>query len=110
MRLFIDIDRDHATGWEGYDFVINRINPGKKALLGKSKKSWSWHPVALVDYIVKDNKLEIKIPKKALGITGKLDFEFKWSDNMQDEGNVMDFWVNGDAAPLGRFNYHYVVK
>ena len=36
-----------------------------------------------------------------------LDFEFKWSDNMQDEGNIMDFYVNGDAAPGGRFNYVY---
>lgn len=110
MRLFIDIDRDHETGWEGYDFVINRINPGKKALLEQSKKGWNWRPIALVDYTVKDNKLEIKVPKKDLGITGKPDFEFKWSDNMQDEGNVMDFWVNGDTAPLGKFNYHYVVK
>lgn len=110
MRLFIDIDLNHATGWEGYDFVINRINPGEKALLEKSKKGWNWRPVALVDYTVKDNKLVIKVPEKVLGITGKPDFEFKWSDNMQEEGNVMDFWVNGDTAPLGRFNYHYMVQ
>jgi len=24
---------------------------------------------------------------------------------MQDEGNPMDFYVNGDTAPGGRFNY-----
>jgi len=26
---------------------------------------------------------------------------------MQEEGNIMDFYVNGDVAPSGRFNYHY---
>ncbi len=34
-------------------------------------------------------------------------FQFKWSDNMQDEGNIMDFYVNGDTMPGGRFNYQY---
>jgi len=28
MRLFIDIDRERRTGWEGYDFVVNRTNAG----------------------------------------------------------------------------------
>ena len=26
---------------------------------------------------------------------------------MQQEGNIMDFYVNGDAAPGGRFNFVY---
>ena len=28
---------------------------------------------------------------------------------MQDEGNIMDFYVNGDVAPGGRFNFVYIV-
>ncbi|TAN13662.1 MAG: hypothetical protein EPN37_13280 [Chitinophagaceae bacterium] len=110
MRLFINVDRNYKTGWEGYDFVINLVNPGKKGLLEKSKKGWDWRPVALVDYAVKKNKLEIKVSKKSLGVSDKPDFEFKWSDNMQNPGHIMDFWVNGDVAPSGRFNYHYFVK
>ena len=43
-------------------------------------------------------------------IRGKLDFEFKWADNMQDEGNPMDFYVSGDVAPSGRFNYVYIAE
>lgn len=26
---------------------------------------------------------------------------------MQEEGNIMDFYVNGDAAPGSRFNFVY---
>ncbi|MEN8158335.1 MAG: hypothetical protein ABFS10_15385, partial [Bacteroidota bacterium] len=34
MRLFIDMDRYRGTGWEGYDFVLNRLNPvGGKSIL-----------------------------------------------------------------------------
>jgi hypothetical protein len=28
MWLLIDIDQDRATGWEGYDFIVNRNCPG----------------------------------------------------------------------------------
>ncbi|WP_415160488.1 hypothetical protein [Parafilimonas sp.] len=107
MRLFIDIDNNKNTGWEGYDFVINRVNPGVKAVLEKTDGSWYWQKVGDIDYAVNGNKLEIKVPKQLLGITGEPDFQFKWSDNMQHDGDIMDFWLNGDVAPAGRFNYHY---
>lgn len=106
MRLFIDTDRNRETGWEGYDVVINRLNPSGKAILEKSAKGWNWQAAGQVDYAVQGNKLEIRIPRAMLG-AGKLDFEFKWSDNMQEDGNIMDFLVNGDVAPAGRFNYRF---
>ncbi|MFT3749586.1 MAG: hypothetical protein QM768_14765 [Agriterribacter sp.] len=110
MRLFIDIDNNKNTGWEGYDFLINRTSPGKKAVIEKTDGAWYWQPAGEAEYVVNGNKLEIKISKSVLGITGEPDFGFKWSDNMQEEGNIMDFWLNGDAAPAGRFNFHYSSK
>ena len=57
------------------------------------------------------NYLVVKIPKSYLGITGdKFTVNFKWNDNMQNDGDVMDFYSNGDTAPGGRFMYSYVVK
>ena len=51
--------------------------------------------------------LEMAIPKSVLGLSSSVNLEFKWSDNMQDEGIIMDFYVNGDVAPGGRFNFVY---
>ena len=111
MRLFIDTDRNKKTGWEGYDFVINRLAPGKKAVVEKSMLGWNWEKKGEAEYAVKGNVLEIKISRNVLGLSkGALDFEFKWSDNMQDEGNIMDFYVNGDVAPSGRFNFRYAAS
>ena len=107
MRLFIDIDRDKSTGWEGYDFVVNRTSPTDSATVEKSTNSWSWFPVGKADYSVNGNMLVLKIKRSVLGIGSALNFEFKWSDNMQEDGNIMDFYVNGDVAPGGRFNYVY---
>lgn len=109
MRLFIDTDRKHETGWEGYDYVINRLSPSstRSQLEKHCGTNWNWKIEGNVKYEVEDNSLFITIPKNMLGIMNgePFELEFKWSDNMQEEGNIMDFITNGDVAPMGRFNY-----
>ncbi len=111
MRLFVDIDRDKETGWEGYDYLINRNSPTDSVTIERSSKSWDWIKVGAAHYVVEGETLVFKIKREILGAEedSVLDFEFKWSDNMQEDGDVMDFYVNGDVAPAGRFNYHYFV-
>lgn len=107
MRLFIDTDRNSATGWEGYDFVINRSSPGEKATIEKNTGGWDWIKVAELDWKMSANKMEIAVPKAVLKLNEDVNIEFKWSDNMQSGGEIMDFLLHGDVAPLGRFNYYY---
>ena len=112
MTLFIDTDRSKATGWEGYDLVINRL-AGKKNQASVEKYvrtleegSFTWEQIGTATFRVSGDTLTIAVPRALVGLEGKLNFEFKWSDNMQ-EATVMDFYANGDAAPIGRFNYLY---
>jgi hypothetical protein len=110
MMLFLDTDRDKSTGWNGYDYVVNRVNPksGKVIIEKNYKGKWIWEQAAQSKFIVKNNVLVFSIPRKVLNLENHpLNIEFKWNDNMQDEGNIMDFYVNGDAAPGGRFNFVY---
>ena len=109
MQLLLDVDRDKATGWNGYDFIVNRVSPkGNKACLEKNVQGiWMWEEAAKVKFFAKGNQLVIRIPRAVLGIGEAVDFEFKWNDNMQKEGDIMDFYVSGDTAPFGRFNYVY---
>ena len=59
-------------------------------------------------FAVHNNKLVLEIARNILNMNDKcVDIEFKWNDNMQDVGNIMDFYINGDTAPGGRFNFHY---
>ncbi len=110
MSLLLDTDRSKATGWEGYDFMINRL-PGKRNRASVERYirtldagSFSWEAVGEAEYRVSGDTLTIAVPRGLIGLEGKLDFEFKWSDNMQEK-TVMDFYVNGCSAPIGRFNY-----
>lgn len=110
MMLLIDADRNKATGWNGYDFIVNRVSPkGKKVIVEKNVGGgWEWELVAQSKFAVSNNKLELEIDRKTINIMGKaVDLEFKWNDNMQENGNIMDFYVNGDTAPGGRFNFIY---
>ena len=51
--------------------------------------------------------MELRIPRRAVAPDRTLNFEFKWSDNMQQESDVMDFYLHGDVAPAGRYNFIY---
>lgn len=106
MWLLINVDRDAATGWEGYDFILNRTQAGT---LEVCTGGWNWRTVGKVRYSVRGNRLEVAIPRRLLGLEGSrpLDFTFKWADNIQVPGDIMDFYISGDTAPLGRFAWRY---
>ncbi len=111
MWLLIDADQNSATGWEGYDFIVNRTveSPGR-TWLEKSEGGWRWRKVARVNLRVQGNELQLAIPRAALGLPSgreRLSLDFKWADNLQRPGDIMDFYLSGDVAPEGRFNYRY---
>ena len=113
MMLFIDADRDKNTGWNGYDFIVNRVSPkGKKVFVERNIGGrWEWEPAGEGRFAVRNDKLEMQIARQLLDLIGEdIDIEFKWNDNMQENGNIMDFYVNGDTAPGGRFNFVYTTK
>ena len=105
MTLFVDTDRAKATGWQGYDLVVNRLSPegGKAVVEVADGRGWTWRRVAQAACHVDGDLLVLELPRTLFG--SWLDFEFKVGDNLRLEGDVMDFYVSGDVAPLGRFNY-----
>jgi hypothetical protein len=111
MMLFIDRDRDHRTGWQGYDFVVNRrVKDAETTFLEHTRAGWKWQPKAEVKFCHGGSELALAISREALGIgDGPFQLEFKWADNIQNEDSIDEFTLNGDAAPPGRFNYLYSV-
>ena len=52
--------------------------------------------------------MQIAVPMTALGITdGEPTFSFKVSDNVTKYDDIMDYYVSGDSAPIGRLSYRY---
>lgn len=114
MRLLIEIaDKEGETvtaeNWESFQYIINRQTPtdGEHTTLEKSKGGWDWETVGQVQYNASGNTLQLAVPRKLLGIDKCASFtvNFKWSDNMQNDGDILDFYENGDVAPEGRYKY-----
>ena len=112
MRLYLDMGESDKN-WENYEFILNKQNPKNEntaALERFTGDGFATEVVGEVTYSVKGNVLTVCIPKTMLGIpTEQLDFEFgfKWTDNTLEDGDIMQWYLNGDVAPVGRFNYCY---
>ena len=111
MWLLLDADQNPHTGWAGYDLIINRTRDADgKFWLEKNTGGWAWEKVAPVEIKIAGNELQLAIPRVALRLntnTTKTVIDFKWADNLQAPGDVMDFYISGNVAPAGRFNYRY---
>lgn len=110
MNLYLDIDQNKKTGWEGYDYVINRSRAdGKMKVQRFVNGSWQFEDAGEADYTVSGNAIMVRLPKSAVDTKVKyLSFDFKWADNSTVSGNVLEFMDLGDAAPNSRFNFRFV--
>lgn len=110
--LFVDADRNPRTGWEGFDFAVNRLEEADGSTwVEKNAGGWKWEKVAQVRSKTSGDRWQVAIPKPVLGLpAGKapLAFDFKWADGLRRPGDVLDFYSSGDVAPEGRFKFRYV--
>jgi hypothetical protein len=109
MLLFLNVDANYTTGWLGYDFVINRaVQSSQQTSLERNNggNAYVWTKVADISYVMRGKELELMIPRRFLDIpSSSVTIDFKWADNIQQDGTWSDFTLNGDAAPSDRFNF-----
>lgn len=102
MHLYINTDRNYATGWEGYDISVNAAGDG--AIAEYINGSQSWKISEKTEISINGEYLQLSVPRKFFP-EGKIDFEFKWTDSVEPNGNIMKIYSEGSAAQIGRFNY-----
>jgi hypothetical protein len=108
--LLIDADQNPATGWKGFDFIVNRAVQKDETWLERNTGGWNWTRVAKAGYLRVGNELQLAIPRSALGLprhSTRTAIDFKWVDNLRQPGEVADFYISGDVAPEGRFMFRY---
>ncbi len=111
MNLLIDKDMNHATGWEGYDLIVNRGRTADKLSVEQFDGNfWTSSKIGEAEYTVSGQYLTLKLDKSLLGLNSEeaANFDFKWTDNSTETGNILEFMDLGDTAPNDRFNFRYV--
>ena len=108
MNILVKTDDSSDKAFE-YDYVINRyptVNgvttvericaDGRKVLSGRAT------------YSVSGDILRVTVPFGALGLeAGDVHFGFKVADNVADPDDIMEYYVSGDSAPIGRLSFDY---
>ena len=109
--LLIDADQNPETGWEGFDYIINREKmTDETAWVERNRGGWQWEKVARVSRLGQDGWFHLVIPRTALGLAdgnGVVKIDFKWADNLPESPSILDFYSQGDVAPEGRFKFRY---
>ncbi len=89
------------------------MEPDGTTWLERNTGGWQWEKVARIEYRVAGTELHLAIPRRALGLPEeetRLALDFKWVDHPQTPGDLLDWYVHGDAAPEGRFNFRYAAE
>lgn len=101
---------DTANSFAGFNYVINR-KPGangKTSVERCTANGWNWQSAGEADYFVSGNQMVVKIPLATLGLTAdNVALSFKVADNVQKPGDILEYYISGDSAPIGRFGYAY---
>ena len=112
MWLLLDVDNPSKPNWEGFHFLVNRrMAAPDKAVVEACTDGWAWEDAGVADYRMEGNEMHFALPRQLLDIgSGKFTLDFKWIDNAQQPGELLDGYINGDTAPGGRFRYRYAVR
>jgi hypothetical protein len=111
MLLLIDADNNPETGWYGYDYLINKTvyDEHTTSLMKYDPQSGRWEPEGKLSYRYKNNKLELAVSRKKIGLnSGSFTLDFHWCDNPVELKDPISLCTDGDSAPNRRFNYRFI--
>lgn len=108
MNILISTTDEDSVSFEGYEYVINR-KPGETTTsIEKSTGGYVWKTVGEAEYNVEGNVIIFSIPLATIGKSmDECCIDFKVCDNITIPSDIMDYYVSGDCAPLGRLNFSY---
>ncbi len=99
------------NSWEGYHYIINR-KPSSEGLTSLEKVSengdYVFTEVCRLKYSIQANIMQIEVPLKSINQKdGKIHVEFKVCDSQEHPNDILDYYVSGSSAPIGRMNFVY---
>ena len=112
LNILLSVQGVSGARWEGYNFIVNRnaapFGVGTSSLERVTKEGkFEFSAPTAVDSYMQGKTFAVKIPLSALGVNGGFTVDFKVADGVSDGGNIDNYYIDGDCAPIGRLNYRY---
>ena len=97
-----------GSGWNGFDYVVNRSLTGAGGAVERLNADGSTEAVGTAQMRQEGNALWLRVSRADLGLAeGGFTLAFKVADNVTNCNDILDYYVNGDSAPLGRLSHTY---
>lgn len=108
MNLFISTNNSDPN-FAMFNYLVNAApNADGTTSVEKCLGGYNWQNAGNAQYVLNGNRMQITIPRAALGLNGKeVSFSFKVADNVTKYDDIADYYVSGDSAPIGRLAYSY---
>ncbi len=91
----------------GYKYAINRTPDGNKTSVDVYSGG-KWSKAGEAELRVSGNVMVVSVPLSLIGKSANdVSIEFKVADNVQKPLDIMDYYVSGDSAPIGRLSWAY---
>ncbi len=109
MNLLIKTEEGNENSFGSFNYIINRKPNGNgTTTIEKSTGGYNWTDSGVANYNVSGNVIIYSIPLKSLGLSKNNYYvRIKACDNVTKYDDIMDYYVSGDSAPIGRFAYSY---
>lgn len=117
MNLYVSTGK--TGGWENYNYLINATPNGGNttvhALTANSEGKKVLGNTSTAAYVLSGKTISFKIALSDLGVSSGSVIQIKATDNVggvgafKVKGTADDFYITGDAAPYGRFNYTFKI-
>lgn len=106
MNILIQVSDTEGKTFP-YDFIIGRSHSRGKASVEKVTPSGT-EAVCKADCKVRGKEMTVTVPAEALGLSpASVHFSFKVADHVTHPEDMMDYYISGDSAPIGRLSYSY---
>ena len=107
MNLFIGTEYGTNT-FAGFNYVLNREpNVANGTTSIHRYNNGTWESAGTADIKAQGKMMMLRIPRDVVGRTAETEIRFKVSDNVTNQNDIMDYYVTGDSAPIGRLGFVY---
>jgi len=113
LNLLLSIQNSKEANWNGYHYILNR---NIKSGVGTTQLEkvvadgeFNFKSVCECETYLDGKTMSIAIPLESLGVNVNDGFtiDFKVADGISDPSNIINYYIDGDSAPIGRLNYRY---
>ena len=107
MNILFSTDQT-SPSFAGYQYIINR-NPNQTTTsLERSTGGYAFEKVGDIQFKVTGNIMQVAVPLAMINQdSNSINIQFKVADNVTNYDDIMDYYVTGDVAPIGRMGFWY---